>query len=119
MGAWVAKAQGRSETALSSYLLLQGEWEERTPGVTKRLQDFADAATRDYALAQVPLKDEDGKGPFNQVFIQCMKFFRSSALADFIGKELGVSNSRRRLAAFQERLTKPGRMAKSDARTGE
>ena len=71
-----------------SYLTLKYQLDEYRPGADRRLKAFVESSTADYYRAQVPMKDEEGRGPFNRIFEQCMGFYRSRALADFIKREL-------------------------------
>ena len=54
----------------------------------RRLESFVTTMTSNYYLGRVPLKDEEGRGPFNAIFGQCMAFYRSRALSNFIATEL-------------------------------
>lgn len=81
--------QGTAETKDMSFLLLGYQLDESRPKVLDRLKSFVNTATENYALAQVSMKDEAKRGPFNKVFIQCMKFYHSRALDGFVQKQLG------------------------------
>ena len=83
IGTYVAR-----ELRDESYLMLEYQLDEYRPNADKRLKAFVDSSTADYYLAQVPMKDEEGRGPFNRIFEQCMGFYRSRALADFVKREL-------------------------------
>ena len=71
-----------------SYRPLQNKRSDWVKGADKRLRAFVESSTLNYYRAQVPMKDEEGRGPFNRIFEQCMGFYRSRALADFVIREL-------------------------------
>jgi hypothetical protein len=71
-----------------SYLPLRYQLSKRRPDAEKRLRAFTESSTADYYLAQVPMKDEDGRRPFNKVFALCVTFYRSKELNDFLSREL-------------------------------
>ncbi|MEL1266391.1 hypothetical protein AAD027_18730 [Pseudoxanthomonas putridarboris] len=84
-----AKLDGQVPSASKdkSYLLLEYQLDEIRPRARTKLHAFVTSQTANYALAQVPMKDEAGHGPFNKIFSQCMGFYRSKALEDFIARQ--------------------------------
>ncbi|WP_115049358.1 hypothetical protein [Xanthomonas arboricola] len=70
-----------------SYLLTTYALDNARTGATDRLQRFVAERTADFHRAEVPMKDEARRGPFNRIFAQCMAFYRSPALNDFIARE--------------------------------
>ena len=40
--------------------------------------------TADFHRAEVPMKDEQRLGPYNRIFAQCMAFYRSAPLSEFV-----------------------------------
>ncbi|RDY68396.1 hypothetical protein DX912_06995 [Lysobacter soli] len=82
-GGYVAR-----EVRDESYLTLRYQLSDRRQNAGKRLAAFVESSTSNYYRAQLPMKDEEGRGPFNRIFEQCMGFYRSRALADFIKREL-------------------------------
>ncbi|MCL1550655.1 hypothetical protein [Xanthomonas nasturtii] len=71
-----------------SYLLTTYAMDNAKAGATDRLHRFVDANTADFDNGEVPMKDEARRGPFNRIFVQCMAFYRSPALTQFIAREL-------------------------------
>ncbi|MEA9581457.1 hypothetical protein VC218_21970 [Xanthomonas nasturtii] len=70
-----------------SYLLTTYALDNAKPGATGRLQTFVAQQTADYHRGEVPMKDEARRGPFTTIFAQCMAFYRSPALRDFVAKQ--------------------------------
>ncbi|CAD7383961.1 hypothetical protein [Xanthomonas arboricola] len=71
-----------------SYLLTSYALDNAKTGATDRLHRFVAERTADFHRAEVPMKDEARRGPFNRIFAQCMAFYRSPALNEFIAREL-------------------------------
>ncbi len=71
-----------------SYLLTTYAMDNAKTGATDRLNRFVDASTADFGNKTMPMKDEARRGLFNAIFAQCMDFYRSPALADFIAHRL-------------------------------
>ena len=71
-----------------SYLLTTYALDNAKTGATDRLHRFVAEQTADFHRAEVPMKDEARRGPFNRIFAQCMAFYRSPALNAFIAQEL-------------------------------
>ncbi|QJD70074.1 hypothetical protein HG421_12415 [Xanthomonas campestris pv. badrii] len=71
-----------------SYLPTTDAMDNAKPGATDRLNRCADASTAEFDKKTVPMKDDARRGPFHAIFAQRMGFYRSPALADFIGHEL-------------------------------
>ncbi|MCC3253444.1 MULTISPECIES: hypothetical protein [Xanthomonas] len=53
-------------------------------GATARLHEFVAKQTADFHRAEVPMKDEQRLGPYNRIFAQCMAFYRSAPLSEFV-----------------------------------
>lgn len=70
-----------------SYLLTTYAMDNAKAGATERLQRFVDASTAGFDKREVPMKDEARRGPFNRIFAQCMAFYRSPALNQFVARE--------------------------------
>ncbi|KPL48245.1 hypothetical protein XAXN_14830 [Xanthomonas axonopodis] len=70
-----------------SYLLTTYAMDNAKTGATDRLHRFVDANTAGLDKSEVPMKDEVRRGPFNRIFAQCMVFYRSPALNQFIARE--------------------------------
>ncbi|ATS22036.1 hypothetical protein PK69_04605 [Xanthomonas phaseoli pv. phaseoli] len=70
-----------------SYLLTTYAMDNAKAGATDRLHRFVDASTAGLDKREVPMKDEARRGPFNRIFAQCMAFYRSPALHQFIARE--------------------------------
>ncbi|WP_259151906.1 hypothetical protein [Xanthomonas sp. 3793] len=70
-----------------SYLLTTYALDNAKPGATARLQAFVAQQTADYHRGEVPMKDEARRGPFTRIFAQCMAFYRSPALRDFVARQ--------------------------------
>lgn len=70
-----------------SYLTLRNQLSDLNPNADRRLRAFVEASTFNYYLAQVPTKDEEGRGPFNKIFAQCMSFYRGKALSGYLLRE--------------------------------
>ncbi|MBZ2847777.1 hypothetical protein IPS18_06335 [Xanthomonas perforans] len=70
-----------------SYLLTTYAMDNAKVGATDRLHRFVDASTAGFDKREVPMKDEARCGPFNRIFAQCMAFYRSPALDEFIARE--------------------------------
>ncbi|KGE51633.1 hypothetical protein WCN79_16165 [Xanthomonas axonopodis pv. vasculorum] len=70
-----------------SYLLTTYAMDNAKTGATDRLHRFVDANTAGLDKSEVPMKDETRRGPFNRIFAQCMVFYRSPALNQFIARE--------------------------------
>ncbi|ASK91489.1 hypothetical protein KWH04_03495 [Xanthomonas campestris pv. trichodesmae] len=70
-----------------SYLLTTYAMDNAKAGATDRLQRFVDANTGGLDKREVPMKDQARRGPFNRIFAQCMAFYRSPALNQFIARE--------------------------------
>lgn len=68
-----------------SFLALRYKLSDRSD---RRLESFVRSRTGNFHLGQVPLKDEEGRGPFNGIFGQCMEFYRSKELQRFVTQEL-------------------------------
>ncbi|NIK09857.1 hypothetical protein FHY11_003389 [Xanthomonas arboricola] len=71
-----------------SYLLTTYALDNAKVGATERLHRFVAEQTADFHRAEVPMKDEARRGPFNRIFAQCMAFYRSPALNEFIAHKL-------------------------------
>ncbi|CAD1794240.1 hypothetical protein XSP_002909 [Xanthomonas euroxanthea] len=71
-----------------SYLLTTYALDNAKVGATERLHRFVGEQTADFHRAEVPMKDEARRGPFNRIFAQCMAFYRSPALNEFIAHKL-------------------------------
>ncbi|PPT76900.1 hypothetical protein XaplCFBP3122_07640 [Xanthomonas arboricola pv. populi] len=71
-----------------SYLLTTYALDNTKAGATDRLHRFVAEQTADFHRAEVPMKDEARRGPFNRIFAQCMAFYRSPALNEFIAQKL-------------------------------
>ncbi|MBB3778558.1 hypothetical protein FHY16_001301 [Xanthomonas campestris] len=71
-----------------SYLLTTYALDNAKVGATERLHRFVAEQTADFHRAEVPMKDEARRGPFNRIFAQCMAFYRSTALNEFIAHKL-------------------------------
>ncbi|USI99685.1 hypothetical protein MUG10_16900 [Xanthomonas prunicola] len=70
-----------------SYLLTTYAMDNAKAGATDRLHRFVDASTAGFDKSEVPMKDQARRGPFNRIFAQCMAFYRSPALNQFIARE--------------------------------
>ncbi|MBB4721941.1 hypothetical protein FHY31_000238 [Xanthomonas euvesicatoria] len=70
-----------------SYLLTTYAMDNAKAGATDRLQRFVDANTGGLDKREVPMKDQARRGPFNRIFAQCMAFYRSPTLNQFIARE--------------------------------
>lgn len=70
-----------------SYLLTTYALDNAKPGATARLRAFVAQQTADYHRGEVPMKDEARRGPFTRIFAQCMAFYRSPALRDFVARQ--------------------------------
>ncbi|PPV05085.1 hypothetical protein XBLMG947_3707 [Xanthomonas bromi] len=70
-----------------SYLLTTYAMDNAKAGATDRLHRVVDASTSGFDKSEVPMKDEARRGPFNRIFAQCMAFYRSRALNQFIARE--------------------------------
>lgn len=53
-------------------------------GATARLHEFVAKQTADFDRAEVAMKDEQRLGPYNRIFAQCMAFYRSAPLSEFV-----------------------------------
>ncbi|WP_126946357.1 hypothetical protein [Xanthomonas sp. BRIP62409] len=71
-----------------SYLLTTYALDNAKVGATERLHRFVAEQTAGFHRAEVPMKDEARRGPFNRIFAQCMAFYRSPALNAFIAHKL-------------------------------
>ena len=71
-----------------SYLLTTYALDNAKAGATDRLHRYVVEQTADFDRAEVPMKDEARRGPFNRIFAQCMAFYRSPALSEFIAHKL-------------------------------
>ncbi|CCF70253.1 putative uncharacterized protein [Xanthomonas citri pv. punicae str. LMG 859] len=70
-----------------SYLLTTYAMDNAKAGATDRLHRFVDANTAGLDKREAPMKDEARRGPFNRIFAQCLAFYRSQALDQFIARE--------------------------------
>ncbi|MEG8130631.1 hypothetical protein [Xanthomonas hortorum] len=71
-----------------SYLLTTYALDNAKAGAPDRLHRYVAEQTEDFYRAEVPMKDEARRGPFNRIFAQCMGFYRSPALSEFIAQTL-------------------------------
>lgn len=71
-----------------SYLTQIYALDNSSPKYVKALHSFVEEKTGQFYKAQVPLKDEEARGPFNRVFSQCMNFYHSKDLDNFIKKNI-------------------------------